>query len=50
MNISKTIEQMDLEFATEAGLTLDQFRALDLMQQSKIKRRITNKKLKNQRK
>ena len=45
--ILKTIEQMDREFAKEAGYTFSEYKSLTLMEQSKIKRKITNKKLKN---
>lgn len=47
MNIKKTIREMDEEFAKEAKMTYQDFKGLTLMEQSKIKRKVTNKKLKN---
>jgi len=47
MLIKKTIEEMDRDFAKEAGITYEQFTALTLLEQSKIRRKITNKRLTN---
>ena len=43
----KTIKEMDKEFAKEVGLTYNQYKALDLLEQSNIRRKITNKRMKN---
>ena len=46
MLVSKSIEEMDREFAKSFLLTLKQFEALTISEQMKIKRELTNKKLK----
>ena len=48
MKIGKTIKEMDLDFANGAGLTYGEFKSLSLMDQSAIKRKQINKKLKSQ--
>jgi hypothetical protein len=48
MKISKSIKQIDAEFAKEAGITLKELWSLSIMEQTKIRRRITNKRLKTQ--
>ena len=47
MKASKTIKEMDSEFAAEAGMSYEKFTSLTIMEQSKIKRTITNNRLKN---
>ena len=46
MKISKTIEQMDAQFAAKANMTLKQFKSLTLLKQAQVRRKITNKRLK----
>ena len=46
MKISKTINQIDTEFAEASGMTYNQFKSLTLLEQSRIRKRITNKNLK----
>jgi hypothetical protein len=48
MMVSKSIEEMDREFAKIEGISYHQFKAMTLTEQYNIKRNITNKKLKNQ--
>lgn len=50
MFATKTIEEMDQEFAKIEGISYRQFKALTLTEQYNIKRKITNKKLKNRNK
>jgi hypothetical protein len=47
MMVLKTIEEMDAEFAKIEGISYRQFKALTLSEQYNIKRKITNKRLKN---
>ena len=47
MKLSKTIEEMDREFAKFAGMTLEEFQCLPIFRQMEIKKELTNKKLKN---
>ena len=46
MKISKSIEQMDKEFAEASGMSYKQFKSLTLLKQSEIRRKLINKKLK----
>ena len=46
MLVSKSIEEMDREFAKSAGMTLLEFECLPIFRQMEIKKELTNKKLK----
>jgi len=50
MFATKTIEEMDREFAKSAGMTLLEFECLPIFRQMEIKKALTNKKLKNRNK
>lgn len=44
--ISKSIEELDREFAEKAGITYEELMSKTLMEQNEIRRKITNKSLK----
>ena len=46
----KTIEEMDREFAAEAGYTFEEWQEMDWLRQQDIVKVITNKRLKAQKK
>lgn len=46
MKLTRSIEEMDKEFAQESGMTYEAFKSLPLLKQSEIKRKITNNRLK----
>ena len=43
---SNPLEKLDRAFAEEAGLSYAEYKALDLLAQSELRRKITNKRLK----
>jgi len=48
LNITHSIAELDQMFCDEAGISLAKFNQMSLMEKSKLRRKITNKKLKNQ--
>tara|TARA_R110000868_G_scaffold88828_1_gene247475 strand:+ start:188 stop:358 length:171 start_codon:yes stop_codon:yes gene_type:complete len=45
---TKSIEEMNVEFANEAGICIERFNDLTIQAQMKLKKKITNQRLKKQ--